>query len=114
MTQELQTSLSVLGIGIAIILSLLLVAVFSQRVGERFSPKDGLPEAVRAKVVARREHIGADDQGTPFTEYFITFELYSGERIEMMVPDDKYGLIVERDQGKLRYDKEHFISFERK
>ena len=114
MTQELQTSLGVLGIGITIILSLLLIAVFSQRVGERFGPHDDLPEAVRAKVVARREYIGRDDQGSPYTQYFITFELYSGERIELTVPDDQFGLIVERDQGKLRYEKDRYISFERR
>ena len=65
MSQELQTSLSVLGIGVAIILTLLLVAVFSQRVGERFRAKDGLPEAVRAKVVAKRTFVGRDEQDDP-------------------------------------------------
>ena len=114
MSQELQTSLSVLGIGVAIILTLLLVAVFSQRVGERFRPKDGLPDAVRAKVVAKRTFVGRDEAQNPYTQYFVTFELYSGERIEMEIPGPDFGLMVEKDQGKLRYEEKRFISFERR
>lgn len=42
-----------------------------------------------------------------YTTYYVTFEVESGDRIELIVPDREYGLMVEGDQGT------RYISFDR-
>lgn len=114
MNETITMALGVLGSGIAIVLSLTLIAVFVQRVGKYTQPKDGLPEAKRATIIARREFIARDDQDQPYTQYFVTFETGDGERVELEIPAAQYGYMVERDRGSLRYEEGRFISFDRK
>jgi len=47
------------------------------------------------------------------TSYYITFEFLNGGRTEFLVTDKEYGLIAERDEGLLTFQKTKFISFER-
>jgi len=47
------------------------------------------------------------------TSYYITFEFLNGGRTEFLVTDKEYGLIAERDEGMLTFQKTKFISFER-
>ena len=45
--------------------------------------------------------------------YYITFEVESGDRLELVVPRSEYGLLVEGDQGKLTFQGTRYLSFER-
>ena len=45
--------------------------------------------------------------------YYVTFEVESGDRMELIVPRSEYGLIVEGDQGKLTFQGTRYLSFER-
>ena len=47
------------------------------------------------------------------TEYYATFDLASGERIELELDGKQYGLLAERDKGELRYQGTWFVGFER-
>lgn len=47
------------------------------------------------------------------TTYYITFEVESGDRMELEVPDNEYGLIVEGDKGKLTFQGTRFLEFKR-
>ena len=47
------------------------------------------------------------------TFYYITFEVESGDRMELFVHSDLYGLIVEGDRGNLTFQGTDLISFER-
>lgn len=47
------------------------------------------------------------------TEYYATFDLGSGERIELELDGKQYGLLAERDRGELRYQGTWFLGFER-
>lgn len=47
------------------------------------------------------------------TDYYITFQVESGDRFELMVADDIYGLIIEGDSGKLTFQGSRMLSFDR-
>lgn len=72
---------------------------------------------VSAKVVTKRNHISRNRSGKhgyrTSTSYFVTFEVESGDRMELHVPSLEYGLLVEGDSGKLTFQGTRYLSFER-
>ena len=78
---------------------------------------------VNAKVVAKREdvshhhhHSSAGAGGyhtTSSTSYYVTFEVDSGDRMELCVSGAEYGMLVEGDCGKLSFQGTRYLSFER-
>nr|WP_207717324.1 DUF2500 domain-containing protein [Anaerosporobacter faecicola] len=47
------------------------------------------------------------------TDYFVTFEVESGDRLEFEVHGEEYGLLVEKDQGKLTFQGTRYQGFAR-
>ena len=47
------------------------------------------------------------------TSYYLTFEMESGDRIEFLVGEKEYGLLVEGNVGKLKFQGSRYLSFER-
>ena len=47
------------------------------------------------------------------TDYYVTFQVESGDRMELHVPDTEYGYMVEGDRGTLSFQGTRFLSFER-
>lgn len=69
---------------------------------------------VEATVVGRRGHrSGGGQNHSAHTTYYITFQVESGDRMELNIPANEYGYIVEGDRGKLTFQGTRFISFER-
>ena len=69
---------------------------------------------VETTVVGRRNHrSGGGHNGTAHTSYYITFQVESGDRMELPIPANEYGYIVEGDRGKLTFQGTRFLSFER-
>lgn len=50
---------------------------------------------------------------TSSTRYYVTFQVDSGDRLELRVGSSDYGMIVEGDRGNLSFQGTRFISFER-
>ena len=48
------------------------------------------------------------------TTYYITFEVESGDRFELQVPEYEYGLMIVGDTGELFFQGTRFLSFTRK
>lgn len=70
---------------------------------------------VPAKVVAKREHRshgGAADVHTS-TSYYATFEVESGDRMELSLSGREYGLLSQGDVGKLTFQGSRYHRFER-
>ena len=65
---------------------------------------------VPAKVAAKRIHVRGDHSRTT---YYITFEVQSGDRMELCVDGKEYGMLVEQDLGLLSFQGTRYISFER-
>ena len=51
--------------------------------------------------------------GYNYTNYFVTFEVESGDRMEFEVTGEESGLMLEGDQGMLTLQGTRFLGFER-
>lgn len=81
------------------------------------SPKLTVPATVVAKRtnVSRHHHGGADHHHhtTTSTTYYVTFQVESGDRMELHVAGHEYGLLIEGDKGKLSFQGTRYLGFER-
>ena len=73
---------------------------------------------VAATVVAKRTHYsGGSRTGSVHysgrTRYFVTFQVESGDRTELPVYGEEYGLLAEGDRGMLTFQGTRYISFQR-
>lgn len=82
------------------------------------SPRLTVPARVINKRtrVGYRRHRGASDHyhSHGYTNYFVTFEVESGDRMELEVTGEESGLMIEGDQGMLTFQGTQFLGFERK
>lgn len=116
MNEALRLGLTMLGGGMAAILLLMLVARLTSRVN--IEEKQGRKPVynIQAVVKGKRTLIEAsgDNPNVPVTRYFVTFHKRDGNRVEMEVPGEDYGLAAEGDEGILVYSKgDEFIVFKR-
>ena len=63
-----------------------------------------------ATVVTKRTHVWGDHSRT---DYYATFQFASGDRLELEVPDNQFGYLVEGDRGMLTFQGTRFVSFQR-
>lgn len=71
---------------------------------------------VVATVVTKRTHTSRhrhNNHTSSSTRYYVTFEVESGNRIELPVLAKEYGMLVEGDIGKLTFQGTRYHSFER-
>lgn len=75
---------------------------------------------VNAKVIAKRtnvsHHHGAGahaGHSSSSTTYYVTFEVESGDRMELKMQGYDYGMIAEGDEGKLSFQGTRYLGFER-
>ena len=47
------------------------------------------------------------------TNYYVTFEVESGDRMELHLSGPEYGLLVEGDKGNLNFQGTRYLGFER-
>jgi hypothetical protein len=81
----------------------------SQRNKNNHSPK----LYVMAKVVAKRTAIRGGGETRAYNDYFVTFEVEGGDRLELEVKDSDYGMLVEGDKGKLQFQGTRYLGFNR-
>lgn len=116
MHEAMRMALTMAGGGTAAILLLMLVAKLTSRVN--VEEKQGRrPEySIQAVVKGKRTLVEPDPENPelPRTRYFVTFHKRDGNRVEMEVPGEDYGLAAEGDEGILAYAKgDEFIVFKR-
>ena len=81
---------------------------------------------VQAAVVAKRTQVsrhrnanagdatGAHGYTTSsVTTYYVTFQVESGDRMELQVGGAEYGMLVDGDTGKLSFQGTRYLSFQR-
>ena len=73
---------------------------------------------VPATIVATRGHTtshhhAGDMHHHHSTTYYVTFQVESGDRMELMVPSTEYGLLAEGDRGNLTFQGTRYLSFAR-
>ncbi len=76
---------------------------------------------VPAEIVAKRTHVSRHRSGGAnehhhhhtSTSYYVTFQVESGDRMELHLPGSEYGLLVEGDRGNLSFQGTRYLGFER-
>lgn len=75
---------------------------------------------VAATVVAKRTNVSHHHHGgtgmhhsTHSTTYYVTFQVESGDRMELHVAGHEFGMLIEGDQGKLSFQGTRYLGFER-
>ncbi len=84
------------------------------------SPRLTVPATVVTKrtQVTQQQHANAGDptgahgfSTTTSTSYYVTFQVESGDRMELRVSRSEYGLLAEGDQGNLSFQGTRFLGF---
>ena len=81
------------------------------------SPRLTVPATIVAKRtnVFRHRHGGANGHHHHHTSttYYVTFQVESGDRMELHMTGSEYGLLIEGDKGKLTFQGTRYLGFER-
>ena len=104
----------VLVIGMFIVIA---VKSISQWNKNNHSPRLTVP----ATVVAKRTNVSHhhNNHGTGMhhsstsTSYYVTFQVESGDRMELPVAGPEYGLLIEGDSGNLTFQGTRYLGFSR-
>ena len=77
---------------------------------------------VRASIVAKRTNVsrhhhhhgsGHGMHSSTSTSYYVTFQVESGDRMELRVSGTEFGLLVEGDKGDLSFQGTRYLGFVR-
>ena len=74
---------------------------------------------VAATVVAKRQHVSRHHHGGDVhhthtsSSYYVTFQVESGDRMELHVNPSEYGMLIEGDRGQLTFQGTRYLSFQR-
>ena len=77
------------------------------------SPRLTVPATVVAKRTEVSRHHTDNTMMHTFTTYYVTFQVESGDRMELTVSGSDYGMLVEGDIGKLSFQGTRYLGFER-
>lgn len=71
--------------------------------------------AKRTNVSHTHHHHGTGHVGhsSTSTSYYVTFQVDSGDRMELHVAGHQFGLMLEGDRGKLTFQGTRFLDFQR-
>ncbi|WP_458407912.1 DUF2500 domain-containing protein [Anaerotignum sp.] len=74
---------------------------------------------VNAVVVSKRNHVSyhhhADDHAhhASHTTYYVTFQVESGDRMELSMSGQEFGMLAEGDRGSLSFQGTRYLGFQR-
>jgi len=90
------------------------VFVFVQ-IGRAHRKNDRAPRlTVGAKIVDKRQQYRrGSGSSMGHTWYFVTFEVQSGDRMELETEEGEFGLLAVGDAGMLTFQGTRFLKFER-
>lgn len=76
--------------------------------------------STQATIVTKREsvthhHNSNNDMfmDSTHTSYYVTFEVPSGDRMELLVSASDFGMLAQGDRGNLSFQGTRYLSFER-
>lgn len=97
------------------------IFVFAKGISEWAHNNNSPRLSVDAKIVDKRSHTSHHHHNhnghmhtSSSTSYYVTFEVQSGDRMELKVPRSEFGLLVEGDEGVLSFQGTRYLGFERK
>ena len=103
---------------------ILFFAVLAKNIAQFFKNEASPRLTVPATIVAKRtnvshphhhNHGGTGMHHTPHsTTYYVTFQVESGDRMELHVAGHEFGMLIEGDRGMLTFQGIRYLGFERK
>ncbi|MGE5474360.1 MAG: DUF2500 domain-containing protein [Ignavibacteriales bacterium] len=112
-----------LAVLVFILVLCVMIFIILKNAGEWIHSKTQPVLSVNAKVVAKRENVssagGFDSSGSShfhthvYTDYYLTFELENGDRIEFRTKGKEFGKVAEGDAGILTYQGIIYLGFKR-
>lgn len=112
--------MSIIPIIMFVVVFCVVIAVFVKVLKQKQTNDRSPRLTVNAEVVGKRteishRHHGSEDHMShTSTYYYVTFQVESGDRMELHVPGYEYGLMIEGDFGDLTFQGTRFLSFARK
>lgn len=109
------------GLAFFLIFGIIIVTIMKS-IGEWNKNNHSPRLTVDATVVAKRGHVSHHhhNHGTSSmhhsstsTTYYVTFQVESGDRMELHVAGSEFGILVEGDVGKLTFQGTRYLGFER-
>ena len=88
----------------------IIVGSFVQSAKKRRKDDNSPRVTSEAEVVTKRAHVWGDHS---HTDYYATFQFESGDRLELEIPHDRFGYLVEGDKGRLTFQGTRFLEFQR-
>ena len=113
---------SLMFVAFFVVFIILFIKAIGQWNKNNHAPRLTVPVTVVAKRtnVSHHHHANAGDvtgahgfHSTMDTSYYVTFQVESGDRMELCVNGSQYGLMVEGDRGMLTFQGTRFLNFER-
>ena len=94
-------------------LSIFLLVVSGVR---QWSQNNASPRlTVEAEVVTKRTSVHGGGENThASTRHYVTFQVDSGDRMELPVTGPEYGMLAEGDRGRLTFQGTRYLGFERR
>ena len=93
------------------------VIILGKNIAQWFKNNNSPRLNVNATVVAKRTevdfHHNSNGASGHTTSYYATFQVESGDRMELYIPYNEYGYLVEGDKGVLRFQGTRFLGFDR-
>lgn len=71
---------------------------------------------VSKRMDVRRRSVNSDmhDMHNAYTRYYVTFQMPSGDRMELSVNGQEYGMLAEGDVGVLHFQGTRYLGFQRR
>ena len=111
--------MSIIPIIMFVVVFSIVIAVFVKVLKQKQTNDRSPRLTVNAEVVGKRteishRHHGSEDHMShTSTYYYVTFQVESGDRMELEISGDMYGMLVEGDFGKLTFQGTRFLGFQR-
>ena len=95
---------------------ILFFAVLAKNIAQFFKNEASPRLTVPAKIVdmqRKTHHHHSNGHHHHTHSYHVTFEVESGDRMELHLSGPEYGLLVEGDKGNLNFQGTRYLGFER-
>ena len=108
-------AMSVFGLVFFVLVAGLIVFVIVKSVSQSAKNRNSPILTVEARVVTKRADVsGGMGDTAAHTRHYITFEVESGDRMELSVSGQQFGMLAEGDVGRLTFQGTHFVYFLRR
>lgn len=97
-----------------LIIGIILFVIFSGIKQWRYNNKQPRLNVDAVVVSKRTEVSGGSNDSSASTWYYVTFQVESGDRMELAVRGSNYGMLAEGDNGELVFQGTRYHSFTRK